>query len=246
MHTNTAEAWRKGVTSGPSPELRLVRVIDKWPVRNLWRLWASILAQFLGKVLVVSGTGARYAAAVGTNMIFTVIVILVACFVPFVFVAITRGRFSARIPLEELTRRTRSVDVEAFCNLMDPDEESFLRSSLPAHLFRSVQRERLLAATEYVGAVSHNAAILLRIGEAARHDPDPEVVRAGQDLANNAVRLRLYCSLVLLRLWTNLLFPRAGLSSIPLAERYQHLSGLARRLGQLRHPSTVQPISPAG
>ena len=218
------------------------RVVDNWQVRSLWWFRASILTQFPGKVLVVSPTGARYAAAVGTNMIFAVIVILVACIVPFVFVAITRGRFSRRIPLQELIRRTRPVDVEAFCNLMDPDEESFLRSSLPAHLFRSVQRERLLAATEYVGAVSHNAAILLRIGEAARHDPDPEVVGAGQDLANNAVRLRLYCSLVLLRLWTNLLFPRAAPSSTPLAERYQHLSGLARRLGQLRRPSTVQPI----
>ena len=187
-----------------------------------------------------------YAGAIGRKMIFTIILVLVACVLPFLFVAITRGKFSARIPVDDLARRTRSVDIEAFCNLMDPDEESFLRSNLTPHLFRSVQRERLLAATDYVRAVSLNAAIFVRIGEATRHDSDPEVVRAGQELANNAVRLRLHCSLVLLRLWTNLLFPRAGLSSIPLVERYQHLGSLARRLGQLRHPSRVQPISTAG
>lgn len=187
-----------------------------------------------------------YAGAIGTKMIFTIILVLVACVVPFLFVAITRGRFSARIPVDDLAPRRRSVDMEAFCNLMDPEEESFLRSNLPPRLFRSVQRERLLAATEYVRAVSLNAAILLRIGEATRHDPDSEVVRAGQELANNAVRLRLHCSLVLLRLWMNLLFPRAGQSSAPLVERYQHLGSLARRLGQLRHPSGVQSISTAG
>lgn len=187
-----------------------------------------------------------YAGAIGTKMIFTIILVLVACVLPFLFVAITRGRFSARIPVDDPALRRRSVDMEAFCNLMDPEEESFLRSNLPPRLFRSVQRERLLTATEYVRAVSLNAAILLRIGEATRHDPDPEVVRAGQELANNAVRLRLHCSLVLLRLWTNLLLPRAGQSSLPLVERYQHLGGLARRLGQLRHPSGVQSVSTAG
>lgn len=187
-----------------------------------------------------------YAGAIGTKMIFIVILVLVACVLPFLFVAITRGRFSARIAVDDLVRRTRSVDIEAFSNLMDPEEESFLRSNLAPHLFRSVRRERLLAATEYVRAVSLNAAILLRIGEAARHDSDPEIVRAGQELANSAVRLRLHCSLVLLRLWTNLLFPQAGLPSIPLVERYQHLGSLARRLGQLRHPSSVQPASIAG
>ena len=177
-------------------------------------------------------------------MMYTVVLILIACVLPLLFLAISRGRFSTRAPLAELALRMRPVDVEAFSNLTDPDEEAFLRSNLPPPLFRSVQRERLLAATEYVRAVSHNAAILLRIGEAARNDLDAEAVRAGQQLANDAVRLRLHCSFVLMRLWATILLPGTRLSSSPLAERYQQLSGLARHLGQMRHPA--QRISSAG
>jgi hypothetical protein len=178
-------------------------------------------------------------------MITVIALIIVACLLPVLFFQITRGRFSAQLAPAELVNRLRSVDVEAFCNLVDPDEEEFLRSSLPPSLFRSVQRERLLAATEYVSAVSHNAAILSRIGEASRHHADPEVIRAGQELANNAVRLRLHCTLVLLRLWTAIVLPGVGLSPVSLAERYQHLSGLARRLGRLRHPANSPEISAA-
>ncbi len=176
-------------------------------------------------------------------MIITTILIIVACLLPLTFVLISRGRLSAKLSPDQLVSRMRPVDIEAFCNLVDPEEEYFLRSSLPPALFRSVQRERLLAAAEYVAAVSHNAAILLRVGEAARQPSDPSLVRAGQELANSAVRLRLDCSLVLLRLWTAILLPAAGLSPTPLAERYQHLSGLARRLGPLHYPAKTPGVS---
>jgi len=137
----------------------------------------------------------------------------------------------------------RAVDVEAFSNLVDPEEEYFLRSNLPGALFRSIQRERLLAATEYVAAVSYNAGVLLRIGELARGQQDPEVSQAAQEMVNSAVRLRLYCLLVSVRLWTAILVPSAGFSSASLVEHYQHLSGLSRRLSQLRYPAGRDGIS---
>lgn len=145
----------------------------------------------------------------------------------------------------ELAACLRPVDLEAFCNLVDPEEESFLRSNLPPPVFRSIQRERLLAATEYVGAVSHNAAVLIRIGEAARDHADPEIAYAAQEMANSAVRLRLHCLLVFLRLWTAILVPDTGFSSASLADRYQHLSNLSRRLGQLRYASRTSGASVA-
>lgn len=169
----------------------------------------------------------------------TLILVGFACLLPPAFFLIRRGTLSARIPLNELVGLMRPVDVEAFCNLVDPDEELFLRSNLPAPLFRSIQRERLLAATEYVGAVSRNAAILLRIAEAARDHTDPAIAGAAIEMANSAVRLRLHCSLVFLRLWTSICVPQAGLSSLSLPERYQDLNSLSRRLGQLRHTAAA-------
>jgi hypothetical protein len=189
---------------------------------------------------------AGYAAAVGVAMMITILLIAFAGLLPPAFFLIRRGRLPGRIPLDELVGHMRPVDVEAFSNLVDPEEESFLRSNLPGPLFRSIQRERLLAATEYVAAVSHNAAVLLRIGEAARHHVDPTVSEAGQEMANSAARLRLHCSLLSLRLWTAILVPGAGFTSASLVERYQHLSSLSRRLGQLRYPAKVPRVSAAG
>jgi hypothetical protein len=181
----------------------------------------------------------------GFEMITTVLIIAVACLLPVIFIAVTRGRSSTRLSLGDLGARMRPVDIEAFCNLVDPEEEYFLRCNLPAPVFRSVHRERLLAATQYVAAVSHNATILLRVGEAARHHAEPEVVRAGNELANHAVRLRLHCLLVLLKMWGAIVFPGADLSFTPLVERYQRLSGLAYRLGHLTYPSKTSEISVA-
>jgi hypothetical protein len=179
-------------------------------------------------------------------MMITIVLIAFACLLPPAFFLIRRGHLPARIPLGELVTHMRPVDVEAFCNLVDPDEESFLRSNLPARIFRSIQRERLLAATEYVSAVSHNAAVLLRIAEVARDHANPEISQAAQEMANSAVRLRLHCLFVFLRLWTAILVPDAGFSSASLVDRYQHLSVLSRRLGQLRYSSRTSGARAAG
>jgi hypothetical protein len=171
-------------------------------------------------------------------MLIIIILIAIAVLLP-VVVFLLRGRGSyVRVSPAELTARLRPVDIEAFCNLVDPDEESFLRSNLPPGLFRSVQRERLLAATEYVGAASHNAIILTKLAEVARNHADTSSVQAARELTNTAVRLRLHCLLVTINLWTAIVLPGAGLSSGTFVEEYQQLNGLARRLARLSHHST--------
>ena len=102
--------------------------------------------------------------------------------------------------LEELVSQTRAVDIEAFRNLVDPDEELYLRRQLSPREFRSIHRERMMAATEYVRAASHNAMILMQLGEATRQHADPEIARTGQELVNNATQLRLYSLLAMAKL----------------------------------------------
>jgi hypothetical protein len=172
-------------------------------------------------------------------MLIPVILIIVACLLPAVLFALTRRRSYASPSPGELTSQLFPVDVEAFCNLVDREEEQFLRSNLPPALFRSVQRERLRAAAEYVSAVSHNAVILTRLGSAVRNTEDVTVSHAAQELLNSAVRLRLHCLLLTLNLWTAIVLPGAVLPATSFVERYQQLNGLARRLGRLRYPSTT-------
>jgi len=169
--------------------------------------------------------------------------ILTAIFVGLSFLALAlvlfaaKGRSQPVTKLEDLAGKTRPVDIEAFRNLIDPDEEEFLQANLSGAAFRAVQRERLRAALDYVGCATHNAAVLLRLGEAALRSPDPEIARAGQQLVDSALRLRLYASLCMLKLWVGIALPEAHLSPGRLLDSYQHLRGLASHLALMQQPA---------
>ncbi len=61
-----------------------------------------------------------------------------------VYVAI-RGR-ARGVDLERAVNDFRSLDVEAFRNLVDPAEEAFLRDNLSPRKFRAIKRQRMWAA----------------------------------------------------------------------------------------------------
>lgn len=175
-------------------------------------------------------------------LISVVLIVVIACLLPAVLFGLARRRSSASPFPHQLTSQLLPVDIEAFCNLVDPEEEQFLRSSLPPSLFRSVQRERLRAATEYVGGVSHNAVLLTKLGSAIRNHEDVTVSQAARELSNSAVRLRLHCLLVTVNLWAAIALPGAALPATSFVERYRQLNGLARRLGRLPNPSTTSGL----
>ena len=177
-------------------------------------------------------------------MIITLLLILfaLAALVFFVF----RGFGPSHPPDQiELTKDIREVDVEAFRNLMDPEEEEFLRVHLPAPEFRTIQRQRLRAALDYLTAVSHNAALLLHLGQSARRSADARIALAGQQLVDNALRLRLYSALAICKLCVRIGFPAAVLQPSGIVERYQHMTEGAAQLGRLQYPSNGALISRA-
>ncbi len=139
--------------------------------------------------------------------------------------------------LDELTSQLRPIDVDAFRNLIDPREEEFLRQRLPVREFRSVHRERMLAAVEYVWCAAQNAAILIRLGEAAKQDSDPAVSTAAGKLVDNALRLRLYAFQAVPRLYLGILFPHTSLRPYLIAETYDIMTRQVVMLGCLRYPT---------
>lgn len=145
--------------------------------------------------------------------------------------------------LEDLAGRTRPVDLEAFRNLVDPAEEDYLRASLLPADFRAVQRERMRAGLEYIQNTAHNAAFLVRMGEAASRNADPRIAEAGRQLINNAVRLRVYALLSAAKFYLRIVFPEARLSYGKLADNYQHLSALASQLALMQHPAQAARLS---
>jgi len=170
-------------------------------------------------------------------MIITLILALVAFLALLFSVKLTKGRALTPEVLENPTKHIRAVDVEAFRNLVDPDEEAFLRAYLPPAEFRRIQRERLRAAVEYVSCAAQNAAILLRLADAGRRSSDPATAQAAEKLVDNAIRLRLYASLAIPRLYLGMILPGAHISPIRVAESYEQITRLVVLLGCLQYPT---------
>ena len=93
----------------------------------------------------------------------------------------------------------RPIDVEAFRNLINPAEDEYLRRRLPANRFRGVRRERLRAMAAYVHVAGSNAAVLVRVGEAALATGDARIAGAAQQLVNDALLLRRNTTVALAR-----------------------------------------------
>jgi hypothetical protein len=176
-------------------------------------------------------------------MILSLTLIFIALAILLLLLYVEGGHNSSVKGLDDLAGRTRPVDLDAFRNLVDPREEDFLRASLLPQEFRDLQRERMRAALEYVRNTSHNAAYLLRLGEAATQSAEPRIVEAGRQLIDSALRLRAYALLSGVVLYVRVLFPETRLSYGKLADNYQHLSTLASQLALMQHPTQAARLS---
>ena len=92
--------------------------------------------------------------------------------------------------IEDFRARWQKVDIEAFANLVDPSEERFLQENLPPREFRTIQRQRLRAAWEYLARVGQNAQLMVQAGQIIQqHNTGSEAVRARLHV-ESAMRLR--------------------------------------------------------
>jgi len=137
----------------------------------------------------------------------------------------------------------RAIDIEAFRNLIDPAEESYLRRRLPPAQFRVVRRERLRAMAAYVHLAGSNAAVLVRVAETALATGDPQVAEAARQLVNDALLLRRNAAVALARIYLALAWPNSGFAAVRVAERYQRLSSTAMLLGRLQNPAVPVRLS---
>ena len=134
----------------------------------------------------------------------------------------------------------RSLDIEAFRNLVDPAEEAFLRCTLSPKEFREIQRERAWAALVYVRCAGRAAVLFAKAGQAAQHSSDPQIAESGIQIAHSALRLRLYTLQAGLRLLAQAMLPGTGnrpLSS--LIDQYERTAETLLRLGRLRNEQHV-------
>jgi hypothetical protein len=148
-----------------------------------------------------------------------------------VYVAI-RSR-TRRVDLEKAVQAFRSLDIEAFRNLVDSGEEAFLRKNLSPKKFREIKRQRAWAALIYAWEAGRAAAALAKIGQAAQRSPDPEIAASGVQVAENAFRLRFQTIGACLHLLTEVVLPDLrGPSLPPFVDQYERTAETVFRLGR--------------
>jgi hypothetical protein len=152
------------------------------------------------------------------------------------FVSLALRRRRSAISLDKARSLMDSLDLAAFRNLVDPEEEAFLQSRLPAAQFRKIKRERTWAALAYVRDLSHIALEFSRFAHAAQTSSDPQLAELGRQIAYGALSLRLLALQATGRLFVTATFP-----ALPprrpdsLLEQYNRSTGLVIRYGMMEH-----------
>lgn len=141
-----------------------------------------------------------------TTLLFVLIAFVLL--LSFSYLAARRTKGSADV--NHALTTVQALDIEAFRNLVNPDEEAFLRARLPAQEFTRIKRERALAALSYVKALSHASLQLARFGDVAQRSPDPAIAASGKQIANSATYLRLRALDASVQLTLSAAFPRIG------------------------------------
>jgi hypothetical protein len=148
-----------------------------------------------------------------------------------------------QIDLEKAVQAFRALDIEAFRNLVDSDEDAFLRDNLSPRKFREIRRQRAWAAFIYAWEAGRAATVLAKVGQAAQRSSDPEIAASGLQVAESAFRLRLRTIGACLHLLTEVVLPgRQSRSLPPLVDQYQQAAETLFRLG--RFSSGRQRLAP--
>lgn len=138
-----------------------------------------------------------------------------------------------RVGLDDAVQAFRSLDIEAFRNLVDPAEEKFLRDNLPPRKFREIKRRRAWAALLYAWEAGQAATMLASVGHAAQRSSDAAMAASGLRVAESAFQLRLQTIAVCLHLLAEILLPNLkGRSVPPLVDQYGQAAQTLFRLGR--------------
>jgi len=171
-----------------------------------------------------------------------------AIFVAFIVLAATglfyavRGEsVSIRQP-QDLLSRCRHVDLEAFRNLADPEQEQYLVLLLPPGKLNTLQRQRARVLLLYVESVAHNAALLISLGGNARLSLDAEQREAGTRLVNAALQMRIHALMAIVHLRMALLLLPRRLGSLKVADDYSTLTEVASLLFRIQAPAAVSRV----
>ncbi len=172
-------------------------------------------------------------ATLAQGLIAAWLLVAVAFFALAILVYVAIRSRTRRVDLEKAVQAFRSLDIEAFRNLLDSGEEAFLRDNLSPKKFREIKRQRAWAALIYVWEAGRATTALAKIGQTAQRSSDPKIRASGVQVAESAFRLRLQTLGACPHLLTEILLPDLqGRSLPPLVDQYERAAETLFRLGR--------------
>lgn len=173
----------------------------------------------------------------------SLVIVAGLCVAVLMFAFVIHGTPIRRLrTVADLAAEMHPTDLDAFLNLVDKEEEAYLRRALNASDFVLVHRCRIAATIVYLINVVHNSGIILALGEAAQRNQDAEVAELGKTIANNAIRLRVFSAAALFRLTVSYLFPSTVPMVIDVIDRYRSIGRNVRALCEIQAPGEVNRI----
>jgi hypothetical protein len=169
----------------------------------------------------------------------SLIVVSIALLILVFVIRVARGGGAAVSRPEELPQHTIPVDLAAFRNLIDSEDEQYLARNLDPRRFRQVQKQRRRATLEYIYAAAHNASVLLRFAQAARASADPEVAKSAAEFATVAISVRLVCLVLILKLHLPI---AVKVAMVNFTSRYERASFALSRVVRLQQPTLTTRV----
>jgi hypothetical protein len=165
-------------------------------------------------------------------MVSTITILLVSVLSLYLVWTIVRPGLPQIKSLEDWEAKNHAVDPKMFRILLDPAEERYLRQSLPPRDFRVFQRKRMALALRWLDLAGENAAMLMKLGQLAKTESNPELAREAADLIHGALRLRVNLMLAEPCLWLKWIFPGWALPLPAVETPYQELLTYPGRMRQ--------------
>lgn len=177
----------------------------------------------------------------------------------FIFAAVInlRRHSHAEIDLSDIVPYLLPVDLETLTEALSISQNAYLRHSQSAEEFQKLEHKKLRLAAEYLRRMSHNAALLQRVGYGQLHNSNPMVAEQAQELIDAGVHVRLYTflgltALVLRRIWGLRWVAQAQISHVhhlmssAMIPSYRSLRSKAEELATVRysafHDALVQSL----
>lgn len=134
--------------------------------------------------------------------------------------------------IKDWEKKKWDIHIDIFRSLLNRREEQYLARSLSREQFLLFQRRRVGLALRLTSLATQNAEMLMKLGELARSEEDPLLVREANQLVADATQFRLSLLLAKCCLLIRWVFPNCSFSLPAVETRYSRMLNSVVRIQQ--------------